>query len=235
MAGVTFPTSMVVVSRVGATLHPGTVGGLVCDLDGTLIDAAAELTAAYNDVFLAAGLPRREESWVKPYIGRPPADIFRANGADHGQAMTLTHRLRELLADVAGTGAVVYPDTEPLLERALDQGIPVAIATNRPGWLALRVLRRTGLAHWFARVVGTGELPPKPAPDTVLAAMATDHTAGWWMVGDTADDVIAGRAAGLRTYAVVRDDTYRASLEPAGPDIARPDLTTLASWLGCST
>lgn len=211
------------------------VTGLVCDLDGTLIDSAAELAEVYGLVFAEAGLPGRDEAWVRPWIGRTPPEIFVANGAAPEVAADLTARLREILADTAGTNAVVYADTEPLLERAAELGIPVAVATNRPTWLAERVLHRTGLLKWFTRVVGTGTHEPKPAPAMLFEAAGGGDPVGWWMVGDTSDDMVAGRGAGMRTLAVLRDDLHREAIEAVGPDRCEPDLRGLTQRIGLLT
>jgi phosphoglycolate phosphatase len=51
------------------------------------------------------------------------------------------------------------------------------------------------------------------------------------MVGDTTHDILAGKAAGLRTYAVTWGTQGRDELATARPDELRPDLSRLLEHL----
>src|SRR5438128_2264282 len=85
----------------------------------------------------------------------------------------------------------------------------------------LRAVRVTGLLPFFALVLGGDSVPrKKPAPDPILRAAsglgveAPECT----VVGDTENDVRAGKAAGARAIGVTWGYGTRARLEAASVD-----------------
>jgi phosphoglycolate phosphatase len=107
------------------------------------------------------------------------------------------------------------------------RGWLLAVATTKRGAMARELVVALGLDAFLDHVQGSDELPPKPAPDVVLAALAALDAEGSWMVGDTVTDLQAGRAAGLRTYGVSWGTHDAARLAQAAPDALEADLTRL--------
>ncbi len=115
----------------------------------------------------------------------------------------------------------------------------LAVATTKLTATARRVVEELGLAEFFDWVQGSDGLRVKPDPQVLHVAMqalghpvglppaqthespaARDLTPPQWglMVGDTDYDILAGRAAGLRTCAVAWSELPRARLLSAQPD-----------------
>lgn len=102
----------------------------------------------------------------------------------------------------------------PDLEATLASGHPWVYRNRLPRhnlqtgqWLRLEAGRSSAVGLYddegqIDHVQGTDGFPYKPAPDVVLRALAAVAGDGLWLVGDTTTDIEAGRAAGLRTYAV---------------------------------
>jgi phosphoglycolate phosphatase/AHBA synthesis associated protein len=93
----------------------------------------------------------------------------------------------------------VDPEAAAVLRELRGRGVPTALVTNTPGPLARAILGAGGL-ELDAVVGGTDVENAKPAPDIVLRAAALlgvspDRA---WVVGDTAFDRDAARAAGAR-------------------------------------
>src|SRR5438034_5265942 len=95
-------------------------------------------------------------------------------------------------------------------------------------------LRVAGLEDAFSVIVGADEVThPKPHPEPVLTALERlgAPAAGAVFVGDSRHDVECGRAAGVKTAAVLWGPFDRSHLEDLAPDywLERPqDLTLLA-------
>ncbi len=70
-----------------------------------------------------------------------------------------------------------------------------------------------------------------PAPDVIQHALAALGSRGLWMVGDTTHDILAGKAAGLRTYGVTWGNHGHDELATAKPDELRSDLSHLLGHL----
>src|SRR5207245_8030208 len=97
----------------------------------------------------------------------------------------------------------------------------LAAVTNKRRDTSIEALRVTGLLPFFALVLGGDSVAhKKPAPDPILRAASALGVAPTEcaVVGDTENDVVAGKAAGARTIGVTWGYGTRARLEAAGVD-----------------
>jgi phosphoglycolate phosphatase-like HAD superfamily hydrolase len=97
----------------------------------------------------------------------------------------------------------------------------LGVVTTKESAQAEIVLRRLALISFFQHIQGGSlGLRLKPAPDTILAALAALHCAPprALMVGDTPADVLAGKAAGTKTCAVTYGFGTREALLQCAPD-----------------
>jgi len=183
------------------------------------------------------GLPEISLEQARASIGPGPDNFARVTLGEHN-----VHRFsefialfRELYQDRCLLHTKPFPGIRELLERL--QGYKLAIATNKPGPYTKRILAGLDLARYFAVVICPEEVAHlKPHPEMILAAMArTGGTAATTLVvGDTDNDIRAGKAAGACTCAVTWGYGPRVTLEPLQPDffIAEPeDLIALLD--GC--
>ena len=202
---------------------------VVFDLDGTLVDSAGDIEFAANHVRRLRGLSefRREE--ILPLIGRPAGDLF-LDAREDGPSMVAD--FREVLAEVTGTYSWVYPCVLELLTQLRDQGWELAVASNKPSYLAQIVLDRMDLGGFFTNVQGSENSPPKPDPAIVRAALGLQPWRVAHLVGDTPQDIIAGRSAGIGTIAVSTGGHSRAALKEHHPDLIVDSLCELIPLLG---
>lgn len=195
---------------------------VLCDLDGTLIDSSREITAAFRYA-LAQTVPGDLPACaaIVQHIGKPLAHMTMALGYRLSSSQ-LSRFLDTYRAHYEVHGAVnirAYPGVIATL-RALTATIFGVVTTKAPHH-AQAALDHLSMADYFRHVQGTTpNLLPKPAPDTVLEALAAlqcdpEHTL---MVGDTAADIQAGRAAGIKTCAVSYGFGDLQALKKARPD-----------------
>ncbi|MEM9603742.1 MAG: HAD-IA family hydrolase [Pseudomonadota bacterium] len=129
-------------------------------------------------------------------FGAPRDDAEQAERV----AEFLSH-YRECLADAS----VLFPGVAALLDALDARGLAVGIVTNKPGAFTEPLLQQLGLRHRFSSVVSSDTLPKrKPDPDPIWHAAAESDvdSAACIYVGDAERDIVAGRAAGMRTLAV---------------------------------
>jgi phosphoglycolate phosphatase len=112
-------------------------------------------------------------------------------------------------------------------------GLRTAVATTKKTDTARKVIRGLGMEAYFDAVLGTDGIPHKPAPDLLhLCARTVDRTgAPGLMVGDTERDVLAGRAAGMKTCAVSWGVQGADGLRPHGPDYIIDRFTDVLALL----
>lgn len=179
---------------------------LVLDLDGTLIDSAADLADVANRLLSDCGRSPLTVDQVRAMIGDGigalVARAFAATGAPADQSALpslsrafLAHYLDPTREHVAR----VFPGVEPTLRGFVAAGVRLGVCTNKAQAATEMVLAETGLAPLFDAVVGQDAAPAaKPDPAHVQAVLsALGQPAAAAMVGDSGNDLAAGRAAGL--------------------------------------
>jgi phosphoglycolate phosphatase-like HAD superfamily hydrolase len=100
-------------------------------------------------------------------------------------------------------------------------GRAVAVVTNKPTAFAASLVQALGLGGWIAAVVGPEDAPArKPSAEHVVAAARRLGRAPSEavVVGDGTTDILAGRAAGAVTVAVLWGYRGREELVGAQPD-----------------
>jgi phosphoglycolate phosphatase len=180
-----------------------TIQNIICDLDGTLIDSA-RLTGQIIDEMLA-------DRGVAASADR---DVIRAMDAVGGEAMiaaVMGAHTRDPAADLedfrarhrtASTPAdLAFPGVAETLVRLADDGIGLAICSNKPQYLCEKILADLALDRHFSTIVGsTPGRPRKPAPDAArLAITELGAEPGETLYfGDSLVDLATAEAAGLR-------------------------------------
>jgi phosphoglycolate phosphatase len=170
------------------------------DLDGTLIDTAADLLGTLDEVRAELGLPVCAGSLPPAVAARGGRGILALGfPGDPDVVERLLPRYLELYAARLTRCSHPYEGIDGLLSALSARGIVSAIVTNKPEALARRLLDELGWSWRFAALVGGDTLAVrKPAPEPVWHACAAlglspSQTA---MVGDDRRDIEAGRAAG---------------------------------------
>jgi phosphoglycolate phosphatase len=181
------------------------LGAIAFDLDGTLVDSAADIGHALNIALRGSGLPPVPIDGVRGWIGDGP-DVLIAHALHWlGQGSDDVARHAELraafdaatLAEPLQHGAV-FEGVAAMLD-ALHADLPMVVVTNKPTALARAVLDAAGLLRHFVEVFGA-DRPEWRKPSPHLLLRAADRLkvppAGMLMVGDGAADAIAAQRAG---------------------------------------
>ena len=206
------------------------------DLDGTLLDTLGDLTAAMNRTLTRHGLPERTRQQMRTALGNGARRLMELSvpaGTDGALFETL---LAEYNADYAAHCRIEtapYPGVDALLRQLHAQGCKLAIVSNKPD-KAVRALRTEFFADTVPIAVGEKQgIRRKPAPDTLLAAMAqlgAERTSTVY-VGDSEVDIATARAAGLPCISVLWGFRDRDVLEQAGAQQFAADAGELARLL----
>jgi phosphoglycolate phosphatase len=221
----------------GLTHHPArSLRALVLDLDGTLLDTAPGLTEALNRALAEAGRPPLTLADVKPMIG-DGVDVLieRAAMATGGPLppavfADVAVRYRGLMR--TAPPPAVFPGARAMLGKLNEQGVKLAVCTNKPEAAAREVLDRTRLIPFLDAVVGADGAPLKPDPAMVgraLAALGADTTSSA-LIGDSEVDVATARAAELPVI-LLAHGYVRGDLAAAGADAVASSFTELPAAL----
>jgi phosphoglycolate phosphatase len=177
---------------------------MVFDLDGTLVDALPDLTAALNRMLEARSLAPLSQADVRPMIGDGTKKLVEralaARGAPYDDATegAMVADYTEHVADESRP----FPGVNATLAKLQDAGWKFAICTNKSTAATQALLDALDIAHWFA-ALGCGDTFPVRKPDPVHLAGTIEAAGGTvarsLMVGDHANDIAVGKALGVPT------------------------------------
>jgi phosphoglycolate phosphatase len=189
----------------------GHIEAVVFDLDGTLIDSAADIAHALNEALAWGGLRGFDLATVRGWIGNGPnaliANALKSQGADSDD-LALRARLHERFIEASHAApfehGVIYPGIVDMLGELHGQ-LPMAVVTNKPTPLARVVVEAAGLGPYLRRVLGA-DTPQqrKPAPlnlQTTARELGVE-VSSLLMVGDAPPDILAAQAAGCASALV---------------------------------
>lgn len=201
------------------------VQALFFDLDGTLVDSAADIHRSLNLALIHLGLSQVSAAQVRDWVGRGASRLVACVLQHLHQPMArhdelLAHFLSLYQAQVC-VDSTVYPGVLVCLQRAQARGLHLACITNKPYRPAVDLLRALQLEDFFALILGGDSLThKKPHPQPLQHALAhfglQPHQA--LMVGDSRNDVEAAHAARMRCVAVPYGYNHGEDVRSCQPD-----------------
>lgn len=225
------------------------IKGLCFDKDGTLFDFAATWGAWAQAVLRrAAGGDETLANTLAQAIGFDLGKgVFaRDSLVIAGTAGEVTQALLPHLAPMSEATLLTMLNEEAarapqqeavplvaLLERLRARGLKLGVATNDAEVPARAHLDAAGVTELFDFIAGYDSgFGGKPAPGQLLGfAAATGLSAAQIiMVGDSTHDLRAGRAAGMRTIAVLTGLATHEELAPHA-DVVLRDIGEIPQWL----
>lgn len=128
---------------------------VVFDLDGTLVDSAADIAEALNRSLQDWQLPRVPEATVLTWIGdgvrRLVEQAFTAAGSDVDLDAVMPGFMRHYEACLLRSPRL-FDGVEAALQGLRTRAVPMAICTNKPAALVAPLLQHFGLQDVFALV-----------------------------------------------------------------------------------
>lgn len=205
------------------------------DLDGTLLDSAEDICGAVRQVLDPLNCPPVSFEYLKSFVGRHLIDLFTELFPSYTpeQIDGLIQQYRKLYPARGHASTRMYKGVVETLSALPGRK---SIATTKGTPTSRAVLEQFGLLHYFDHVQGTDGFPCKPAPDVILKALdalgAEAHSC--LMVGDSAADMAAGRAAGVKTCAIRHGYGDHSEMARFNPDFWIDDLRELTAFLRVS-
>jgi HAD superfamily hydrolase (TIGR01509 family) len=216
-------------------LKPRTIGALIFDLDGLLVDSEP-LAASAMVKFLQSFGVEQDPAVHEQLLGRrlPEAIAISQKGYGlPGSLDELTLRYGQMRLDALRGAVKAMPGAHEIIAFGREQNLPIALATSGMREHADISLAETGLAGKFdAEVTGDEVERGKPAPDLFLQAAArlgvSPETAV--VFEDSPLGVEAGIAASMTVIAVEGGRTVLPPF-PFEPDLIVSTLIDALNWL----
>ena len=185
---------------------------VLIDLDGTLIDTAPDIAAAANATLATLGLAALEIGQVRSFIGEGIAVLVRRSLAARMSAGEIDQKLAPALeeferhyAAMNGQHSSLYPGVAEALGAMRTRGLKIGCVTNKSLRFAEPLLAHFHLLEFLDTVIGgdsSAAKKPDPAPVLEACRRLAVAPANTVLIGDSAHDAGAARAAGVRFVAV---------------------------------
>ena len=143
----------------------------VFDLDGTLVDTLRVTELALDRMIATRGASPRQNNSLAKLISKGGLAIVENLAVEFGESPDeLLLEFRDHLAKIQVPRSLIFPGIPDLLEKAIANGLGLAVNTNKPSALAYKTLIDTQLLGYFTYVQGSDNtLKKKPSLDQMRA------------------------------------------------------------------
>ena len=214
---------------------------VVFDLDGTLVETAPDLVATLNVLLEQEGVAPLPMAQARNMIGKGARAMIAKGFAASGQPVgsealdDLFERFIDQYRAHIADESHPYPGLIAALDALQAAGAILCVCTNKRTDLSVALLKALGLAPYFKAIVGA-DLAKAPKPDASHLITAIEAAGGdparSIMVGDSASDAGAARAAGTPLILVTFGYT-ETPVEELGADVVIDSFDRLAD--ACAT
>lgn len=181
--------------------------GIFFDLDGTLADTAPDLVAATNALLIARNLPPKPYEVLRPCASAGARGLIGGAfgiGTDHPGFTLLRDEFFANYEKALLVNSALFEGIDHLLNQLDEASIPWGIVTNKSERFTNPLTDLMGLRQRAISTV-SGDTTPysKPHPEPILhaARIANINPTQSVYVGDDIRDILAGKAAGMKTVA----------------------------------
>ncbi|OYX60978.1 MAG: haloacid dehalogenase [Novosphingobium sp. 32-60-15] len=181
----------------------------IFDCDGTLVDSQADICAAMEAAFSAAGLAPPERHATRRVVGLSLHEAMRQLHPQgvHADHTDLTQLYKDAFRARREAGAVaepLYDGIAQLIEHLAGDAWQLAVATGKSDRGLAHCLATHGLTKHFVSLQTADRHPSKPDPSMIeqCIADAGADRARTVMIGDTVYDIAMACNAGVTGFGV---------------------------------
>jgi HAD superfamily hydrolase (TIGR01549 family) len=208
--------------------------GIFLDLDGTLVDSSGAYVEAGRIAFQAMK-KKPPETKVLLEIPRRIEQRLTIDDLTHSDSKQFMQIYLKAYYSVTEAKNKLMPNIVETL-KTLSEKAKLALITMRycPNQVIQKELDYFGIAKYFTYIVTAMDTTePKPSPEALIQCgeALNLEMCDCLIVGDSVNDVRAGKAAGARTVAVLSGLYTHKELIREFPDLILPDVTTLPEFV----
>ncbi len=213
---------------------------IIFDLDGTLIDSVPDIACAVQAMLGKLGVALDDLNRVRTWVGNGSLNLTAralawANLPDDTDSLHAAHRLfLQSYQACVFEKTVAYDGVIAGLDRLKQAGFTLAIATNKPIRFVPEILAGLGIDDKFALLLGGDSLPvkkPDPLPLLHICEALGVESSRAVMVGDSKNDVQAGKNAQITTLALTYGYNYDEPIADSRPDALFDDFDALVAFI----
>ncbi|MEN8763017.1 MAG: HAD-IA family hydrolase [Thiogranum sp.] len=175
------------------------------DLDGTLLDTAADLANALNAVLRLNKQPALPFEQIRPVVshgGQALIELGFKLCPDHPEFAPLKNQLLDYYQSHIADRTTLFPGMSEVLDTIEQRGMNWGVVTNKPAWLTEPLMDALDLTRRASTIVSgdtVDERKPHPAPLLYACKIVGSKPDACLYIGDAERDITAGHKAGMFT------------------------------------
>lgn len=212
------------------------INTVLFDLDGTIIDTNELIISTFMHVIQKNALNPHTREEIIPHMGLTLEQQLRTfSGREDVADLVLDYRTYN--REHHDAMVAEFPKVKQVIQTLYAKGIRMGIVTTKIRPTTLRALEMFDLLPYMERdaIITVQDVTyAKPHPEPVLKALQQLNAdpASTLMVGDSAADLLAARAAGVKSAAVAWSIKGIDVLKQYNPDYILNNMTDLYDVLG---
>ena len=178
----------------------------IFDLDGTLVDTAPDFKNSINYMLNEINESEVSLNEIRNWVGYGARELIRRTVVDKNIPHD-ENRIEEMLkifllhyTHNIDDDSVLFNNVKNVLEFLKNNGIKLAVCTNKMERLSNILLEKLNVLHMFDYLVGGDSLiksKPDPFPLLNICEKLNTEISDSIMIGDSATDLNAGKGAGM--------------------------------------
>lgn len=184
------------------------IKAIIFDFDGVIADTGRDIVASVQAAQKAYKIPVLDYDTVMSYVGHGAKYLIdgcmpQLNEADRAEALTWYKQYYEAHPC---DHTDLYKGFRELVSALRNRGIQMSIVSNKPEAITDIIVRKLGILDYFTKVIGPESVRNmKPDPEGLLLCLRAMNAsaAEAVMIGDSYTDIMAGKAAGMKTGAIL--------------------------------
>lgn len=207
----------------------------IFDIDGTLVDSRAVITAAMKEAFTAQGYAPPDYEQTRTIVGLSlleAIDKIAPRDADHEMVKALAESYKNAFVQFRHDGAEhepIYPGGRELLTNLKSEGWKIGVATGKSRRGLDALIEKHGFGDIFDAHYCADDGAGKPDPFMVEANLsALDvRPERAVMIGDTSFDMLMAVRAGVAAYGVSWGFHTEDEIKAGGASLVAHDMNEL--------
>ena len=169
---------------------------ILFDLDGTLTDSGEGIINCVIYALERFGLPVPPRDELRCFVGPPLHESFIRQGVPAERAEEAVAVYRERYVPTGMFENTPYPGVRELLEALKDLDYTLYVASSKPEWMCVEILKHFGLDKYFNQICGATMDTSRTNKEAVIAYLIQENgrADNMIMVGDTKFDVLGAKA-----------------------------------------
>ena len=191
---------------------------ILFDLDGTLTDSGEGIINCVIYALERFHLPIPPRESLRYFVGPPLHESFMKQGVPAERAEEAVAVYRERYVPTGMFENTPYSGVRELLEKLHTEGHKLYVASSKPEWMCVEILKHFDLAKYFEMICGATMDTSRTNKEAVIEYLIQENgrTGNMIMVGDTKFDVLGSKAHGIPCIGVSWGYGTVADMQEAG-------------------